>query len=244
MSPMNAAGAALVAPQLSNFGKIAEAGLEVANAALELEAAVMGNALKSAREAESKCVHGTTQPVPQPPAAKPGAAKGANQFGGILQQLMQLLQMLVPMIQQLANGRGPQANVPAMNVANQLPQASAPSPLGSPGTAPAAGRQAAVPMVPVIAMVPASALQTGAIPVQPGATTPLLGGAPVAAAPIAAAPVQSALDPAGWSTVQLGANSPEAAMAWVHETLAGRSISAADMQQGIDLYNIFNSGTY
>jgi hypothetical protein len=99
-------------------------------------------------------------------------------------------------------------------------------------------------MVPVIAMVPASALQAGAIPVQPGATAPLLGGAPVAAAPIAAAPVQSALDPAGWSAVQLGSNSPEAAMAWVHETLAGRSISAADMQQGIDLYNIFNSGTY
>jgi hypothetical protein len=216
-------------PQMPNaaFTKVAEAGLEVASAAMELEKALMGNTTKAAQE----CCRGqgAQQAGPQAPVSQAGTAQCNNPMGGILQQLMQLLQMLVPMLQQMAGGKGPHATGPAMNVANQMPQGAAPSPLGAPG----AMQTAAGPMVPVIAMVPASALQAGAMPT--AAAPGLL--APGQAAPLAA-------NQAGWDTVHLGANNPQAAMNWVYDTLGTQSVSADDMKQGTALYNIFNNGTF
>ncbi len=155
-------------------------------------------------------------------------------LGGILEQVMQLLQMLTPLLMQMAGSSAPKPTATAATVASQMPGArgqTMATPARSSSTAkPGASTSSATSSTPT------------ATPTATATATPTLSAAP----PQSAAEAAFMAERYPVINVSMSGNTPatrETARAWVYTTMGTMDVSDFDMQNGMALYGIFTNGT-
>jgi len=173
---------------------------------------------------------------------------GNSPIAGLLQSVVQLLQAVTPLLQALGNRMQP--NQTAMQFSNQLGGFNNPmlgnQQFGNPalGT-PAYGAQPYGNLTAFGANSPAQfgnpALGTPAYG-SPVLGTPAYGNPALGTPAYGAQPYNTLTSFSVNSPAQFGNMTPQAALGWA-QTYGGPNMQQSDIQQGMNLYSIFNSGS-
>jgi hypothetical protein len=219
--------ASMNAPQ-----QLLQTGIELATALADFTTALVQNQqaaavqVSDAQRQERGCAPGPAAASPMPAAPMPQAMQPGmygGPLGGILQQVMQLLQMLTPLLMQMSGNNAPKANGTATNVANQMP--------GGRGT--------------TVTSSAGGTTTTTTTKTTAGAGTAAMAGTAATTAQQRAADAAMA-ERYPVANVSIAGYKPatrETARDWVYTTLGTRNVSDLDMQNCMALYGIFTNGT-
>lgn len=222
-------------------------GLDVASQMTQLMNALLMNLLRSSQQASPGMGNPAAGPAQRPGMGGlgglggAGGAGGLGGLGGLLQGMAELLQSLTPLLKALSSG-GMGANGPASQLAGQLPG-------GGMGVGPAIGGLGNSPLARAGGQLgsvvghavggPQGAQVGGAMGSAAGTALTALKGADL--------PPTSTLTPVTMTTnavntsAVLGNMTPQAARQWALAN-GGDNMTANDVKQGMQLYNIFNTG--
>lgn len=214
--------------------------LDVASQMTQLMNSVLMNVLRSAQQAPSMGTPGLGTPgLGTPGLGGPGQVPGSNGLGGIaglLQSFAGLLQSVAPLLQALS-GNNFGANGPAQQLGNQFPGGGlgvGPAVSGLGGGLGNAGAQIGSAIGGAVGGVPGAQLGASIGNVAGTAAGVALGANGVNG-------LNNGFVPVATVGIGSGVMTTDAARAWALAN-GGANQTASDIQQGMNLYSIFNTG--